>query len=214
MKRTHTQTQTYTNTHIAAFYIWSTTPAYECAFYHPSVKIVKFEVGAKVLDMGRKKIILIRIQSHQGLRHVNVKKYQCHTLKVAECVCSHRKTFLIKWGAVCNPVPPTAPHTEQTAFPYAIWLGGDLPRRVMWLAEGQSDRSWQRLVCSRFSAQAGGGVMLPGGLVPPNQVGEALWSQPASVKVYTENILQALVSSNWDIISGICFSLWCDPMVI
>lgn len=45
------------------------------------------------------------------------------------------------------------------------------------VAEGQSDRSFQRLVCSRFSFFARRGVILPGGPVPVKQVQEALSRQ-------------------------------------
>lgn len=92
------------------------------------------------------------------LRHVKIPGY--YLVSRSNNVLSKENTKLCEEPAVWNPLSTTLPHTADH-IPSCSLIGWWPTRRVMWLAEGQSNRSLQKLVCSRFSVCAGRRVMLP-----------------------------------------------------
>lgn len=94
-------------------------------------------------------------------------------------VLSQENTKLCEEPDVWNPLSTTLPHTADH-IPSCSLMGWWPTRRVMWLAEGQSNRSLQKLVCSRFSVCAGRRVR--------SQIGGRGHLQTVCVEVSTKHI--------------------------
>lgn len=114
-------------------------------------------------------------------------------------------------SAVCIPDPTTLPHTGQTIFPFAIWLGGDPSGEWCdWLKASQAgrNRGWY-VPGSQPGAWRGSNAPRRACMYLPNR-----WRRPSAdgkrESFHSKHSFKALALSNWDLICGICFSLLCD----